>query len=159
EAKGRPPEKGLILHLADAEDLLPLVQEIPPAARKLLARFTPGPLTLVLRAQPIVPAITRGGGTTVAVRWPDHPVARALIRAAGRPIAAPSANPSGEPPPRDAGQVARTLAGRIDMVLDGGPTRIGVASTLVDVTGASPAILREGAVPAEQVWAALAESG
>jgi L-threonylcarbamoyladenylate synthase len=157
EAKGRPPEKGLILHLADAEELAPLVEEIPPAARKLLSKFAPGPLTLVLRARAVVPASARGGGETVAVRWPDHPVARELIRAAGRPVAAPSANPSGEPPPTEAGQVARTLAGRIDMILDGGPTRFGVASTLVDLTGAAPAILREGAVPAAAVWAALAE--
>jgi L-threonylcarbamoyladenylate synthase len=157
EAKGRPPEKGLILHLAETEELEPLVQEIPAAARKLLSKFAPGPLTLVLRARAVVPAITRGGGETVAVRWPDHPVARALIRAAGRPIAAPSANPSGEPPPTEAAEVARSLAGRIDMVLDGGPTRLGIASTLVDLTGAMPAILREGAVPAAAVWAALAE--
>lgn len=153
--KGRPAEKGLILHL-DCFEMLPrLVETIPPAARPLIARFAPGPLTLVLRARPVVPEVVRGGGSTVAVRWPAHPVARALIRAVGRPLAAPSANLSGDSPPTDARAVVQALGERIDLVLDAGRTPVGTPSTLVDLTGERPAILRSGAIPPEQVWAAL----
>ncbi len=157
-AKRRPPEKGLILHLADREGLEGLVEDIPPAADLLIARFAPGPLTLVLRAAARVPQVVLGGGATVAVRWPDHPVARALIRAAGVPVAAPSANLSGQPPPRSAAEVARQLAGRIPWILDGGETPLGQPSTIVDLTVQPPAILREGAIPGPVVLAALAEA-
>lgn len=157
QAKGRPEAKGLILHLADFEALAVLVEEVPDAARRLMARFAPGPLTLVLRARAAVPAIVRGGGPTVAVRWPDHPVARALIRAAGTPIAAPSANPSGAPPPTDADAVLAGLGGRFDLLLDGGPTPLRVASTLVDLTVTPPALLREGVIREETVREALGD--
>jgi L-threonylcarbamoyladenylate synthase len=158
-AKGRPEVKGLILHLAAFDALAELVEEVPEAARRLMARFAPGPLTLVLRARPVVPEIVRGGGPTVAVRWPDHPVARALIEAAGVPVAAPSANPSGAPPPTDAAAVLAGLAQRFDLLVDGGPTPLRVASTLVDLTVFPPAILREGTIPAAAVRAALAVGG
>src|SRR5205814_8351513 len=112
--------------------------------------FFPGPLTLVLPARPVVPAVTTGGGSTVAVRMPDHPVAQALIAAAGRPIAAPSANPSGAPPPRTAAEVLSGLDGRFDLLLDAGPTPVGTPSTVLDLTHEPPRILRLGAVgPAE----------
>jgi len=153
--KGRPAEKGLILHLAEREAIEPLVEEVPEAARRLIERFTPGPLTLVLRARSIVPEVVRGGGETVAVRWPDHPVARALILATGRPIAAPSANRSGDPPALGAADVARSFGERIDLILDGGPAPLRVPSTLVDLTAQPPRILREGAVSEAQVRAAL----
>jgi L-threonylcarbamoyladenylate synthase len=149
--KGRPAEKGLILHLADRKPLVGLVEEAPAAAERLMDAFTPGPLTLVLRARPMVPAVVRGGGETVAIRWPDHPVARALILAAGRPIAAPSANRSGDPPALEAADVARVFGDQVDLILDGGPAPLRVPSTLVDLTTSPPRVLREGAIPAERV--------
>src|SRR5437660_10505462 len=110
-AKGRPEAKGLILHLSDPAQASE-VAVVSAAAERLMAAFFPGPLTLVLPARPVVPAVTTGGGATVAVRMPDHPVAVALITAAGCPIAAPSANRSGAPPPRTADEVLATLDGR-----------------------------------------------
>jgi L-threonylcarbamoyladenylate synthase len=113
--------------------------------------FFPGPLALVLPALPIVPAVTTGGGATVAVRMPDHAVARALIAAAGRPIAAPSANPSGAPPPRTAAEVLAGLDGRFDLLLDAGPAPLGTPSTLLDLTHEPPRLLRLGALPPEEI--------
>jgi L-threonylcarbamoyladenylate synthase len=158
--KGRPAEKGLILHLGDVRQIEAIADPIPPAARALVRHFFPGPLTLVLRAKtgtgaPELSRRVTGGGETVAVRLPDHPVALALARAFGGPIAAPSANLSGEPPPTDAETVRRTLGPAIDAILDAGPTPGGVPSTLVDVTAAPIRILREGAIPSNAVWAAL----
>jgi L-threonylcarbamoyladenylate synthase len=153
--KRRPPDKGLILHLASREPLGDLVEEVTQEAERLIEAFTPGPLTLVLRARPIVPAVVRGGGDTVAVRWPDHPVARALILAAGRPVAAPSANRSGDPPALQAADVARTFGDTIDLILDGGPTPLTVPSTVVDLTAHPARILREGAIDAETVMSVL----
>jgi L-threonylcarbamoyladenylate synthase len=149
-AKGRPEEKGLILHLSDTAQASD-VAEVSAAAQKLMAAFFPGPLTLVLPARPVVPAVTTGGGSTVAVRMPDHPVARALIRAAGRPIAAPSANPSGAAPPRTGQEVLSGLEGRFDLLLDAGPTPVGTPSTLLDLTQAPPRILRLGSVDAARI--------
>jgi L-threonylcarbamoyladenylate synthase len=162
--KGRPPEKGLILHLGETRQIESVADPIPAAARALIQRFFPGPLTLVLPAKtragdPRLPRQVTGGGETIAVRLPDHPVAVALARAFGGPIAAPSANPSGEPPPTDAESVRRTLGPVIDAILDGGPTPGGVPSTLVDVTATPIRILREGAIPASAVWAALEDEG
>jgi L-threonylcarbamoyladenylate synthase len=128
---------------------------VSPEAERLMAAFWPGPLTLVLPALPVVPAVTTGGGATVAVRMPDHPVALALIRAAGRPIAAPSANPSGAPPPRTATEVLAGLDGRFDLLLDAGSTPLGTPSTLLDLTQQPPRILRQGAVAAEEIQKAL----
>ena len=116
-----------------------------------MAAFFPGPLTLVLPARPVVPAVTTGGGATVAVRMPDHPVARALIAAAGTPIAAPSANPSGAPPPRNAAEVLAGLDGRFDLLLDAGLTPLGTPSTLLDLTQHPPRVLRQGAVAGEEI--------
>jgi L-threonylcarbamoyladenylate synthase len=150
EAKGRPESKGLILHLSDPEQARE-VAEVPPAAELLMEAFFPGPLALVLPARPVVPGVTTGGGATVAVRMPDHAVARALISEAGLPIAAPSANPSGAPPPRTAEEVLAGLDGRFDLLLDAGPTPLGVPSTLLDLTQSPPRLLRVGAVSTEEI--------
>jgi L-threonylcarbamoyladenylate synthase len=155
EAKGRPAEKGLILHLGDIEQLDDLVRSFPEAAVTLARRFFPGPLTLVLPARPGLPSRVTGGRDSVAVRMPDHPVALALARAFGGPIAAPSANPTGLAPPTTAEQVAQYLGDAIDILLDGGPSTGGVPSTLVDLTSVPPRILRHGAVAEEEVWKAL----
>jgi L-threonylcarbamoyladenylate synthase len=154
EAKGRPETKGLILHLAVPEQARE-VAEVSEIAERLMARFFPGPLTVVLPALPVVPAVTTGGGATVAVRMPDHPVALALIAAAGCPIAAPSANRSGAPPPKTADEVLATLDGRFDLLLGAGPTPLGTPSTLVDLTRDPPNILRVGAVPPSDIETVL----
>jgi L-threonylcarbamoyladenylate synthase len=153
-AKGRPESKGLILHLSAPEQAHE-VAEVTPSAERLMAVFFPGPLTLVLPALSVVPTVTTGGGSTVALRMPDHDVARALIAAAGRPIAAPSANRSGAPAPRTAGEVLAGLDGRFDLLLDAGPTPLGTPSTLLDLTRDPPRILREGAVTAEEIGRVL----
>jgi L-threonylcarbamoyladenylate synthase len=149
-AKGRPEAKGLILHLSEPAQAQE-VAEVSPVAERLMAAFFPGPLTLVLPARPVVPPATTGGGSTVAVRMPDHAVARALIAAAGRPIAAPSANPSGLPPPRTAEEVLAGLNGRFDLLLDAGPTPVGTPSTVLELTQTPPRILRLGAVAGEEI--------
>ena len=146
DAKGRPATNPVIVHvltLADAESLTTLT---PDAARKLAAAFWPGPLTLVLPKSPRVPEIVTAGGPTVAVRAPAHPVARALLKAAGVPIAAPSANRSGELSPTTAAHVERSLGGRIDLILDGGACPGGIESTVVDVSGPAVRLLRPGLV-------------
>ncbi len=148
-AKGRPTDNPIIVHVADRDALPPLVTDVPVLARALMAAHWPGPLTLVLRAGTAVPSVTRGGLDTVAVRVPAHPVALALIRAAGRPVAAPSANRSGRPSPTTAAHVVADLGDRIDIVIDGGPARVGVESTVLDVTTDPPTLLRPGAVSLE----------
>jgi L-threonylcarbamoyladenylate synthase len=147
-AKERPPEKGLILHVAAPEHVTQVAHGVGPLAQALMERFFPGPLTLVLPARDVVPSIVTADGSTVAVRMPDHPVALALIRACGSPVAAPSANRSGEPPPRTADEALRGLDGRVELVLDAGPCPVGTPSTIVDLTTAPPRVLREGAIPA-----------
>jgi L-threonylcarbamoyladenylate synthase len=149
-AKGRPEAKGLILHLSEPAQAKE-VAVVSPAAERLMEAFFPGPLALVLPALAVVPAVTNGGGATVAVRMPDHGVARALIAAAGRPVAAPSANPSGAPPPRTAAEVLAGLEGRFDLLLDAGPTPLGTPSTLLDLTHEPPRLLRLGALPLQDI--------
>ena len=151
DAKGRPADNPLIVHLADADDLTGVAATITPLARTLAARFWPGPLTLVLDAAAALPAITTGGLSTVAVRVPHHSVARAVIAASGVPVAAPSANRSGRPSPTTADHVAADLGGRVDILLDAGPTGVGLESTVVDARGAHPRIFREGAVTREDL--------
>lgn len=150
-AKGRPADNPLIVHIADVEQLAELVAELPPAVDVLARHFWPGPLTLVLPRKPRVPDAVTAGLDTVAVRMPDHAVALALIRAGRRPIAAPSANLSGRPSPTEARHVWEDLAGRIDVILDGGPCRIGVESTVLDLTAERPTILRPGAITPEHL--------
>ena len=146
EAKGRPATNPVILHVADASEVLNVAANWPETAGKLAARFWPGPLTLVVPKADRVPAIVTAGGPTVAVRCPNHPVALALIRAAGVPVAAPSANRSTELSPTRAEHVLKSLNGRIDLLLDGGPCSGGIESTVVDATGEFPRVLRPGLV-------------
>ena len=150
-AKGRPSDNPLILHIADMEALSGIAKEIPPMAEKLADAFWPGPMTMVFEKRPEVPDATTGGLPTAAVRMPAHPTALALIRAAGLPIAAPSANLSGRPSPTTAAHVWEDLHDRIPMILDGGPCGIGLESTVVDVTGEVPVILRPGYVTREMI--------
>ena len=145
-AKGRPADDPLIVHVADASALTALVAGRPPIVDVLAARFWPGPLTLVLRRSPLVPNEVTAGLDTVAIRVPAHPVAHALLVAAGIPVAAPSANLFSRPSPTQAAHVLEDLDGRIDMVLDGGPTQVGVESTVLDLSGEAPQVLRPGAV-------------
>lgn len=155
-AKGRPSDNPLIVHIADWAQLDGLVADVSDAARRLMARFWPGPLTLVLPARPgaVSPRVT-AGLATVAVRMPAHPVALALIRAAGCPVAAPSANRSGRPSPTLAAHVREDLAGRIAGLVDGGPTGVGLESTVAEVIGDRVHILRPGGVTAGDLQAAV----
>ena len=157
-AKGRPSDNPLIVHIAEFEALNKIAAEIPEEAKMLADAFWPGPLTMIFQKTDLVPMGTTGGLNTVAVRMPDHPVALALIRAAGGYIAAPSANTSGRPSPTCAAHVQEDLDGRIDMILDGGPVGIGLESTIVDLTEEIPTILRPGFISLDMVQAVLGEA-
>ena len=148
-AKGRPSDNPLIVHIADYEDLKKIAVNIPPETDMLAAHFWPGPLTMIFEKSDIVPYGTTGGLDTVAVRMPADPVARALIRAAGGFVSAPSANTSGRPSPTTAQHVEEDLNGKIDMILDGGTVDIGLESTILDMTVIPPMILRPGAITTE----------
>jgi L-threonylcarbamoyladenylate synthase len=150
-AKGRPADNPLIVHLGDAEELARVVATITPLARSLAATYWPGPLTVVLDARPEVPRVTTGGLETVAVRVPGHPVATAVLDAAGIPVAAPSANRSGRPSPTTAVHVAADLGTEVTLIVDGGACPIGVESTVVDARGSRPVVLREGSVTREDL--------
>lgn len=156
-AKGRPATNPLIVHVADAKELSAVAAEVPPLAEKLIEAFWPGPLTLVLPKNASVPDAVTAGGPTVAVRCPNHPLALELLRAAGVPVAAPSANRSGELSPTTADHVLASLDGRIDFVLDGGACPGGLESTVLDVTGPLPRLLRSGLVSVEQLRAIVGE--
>lgn len=153
EAKGRPPDNPIIVHVASRSQLSSLVLSIPAEAEILMDAFWPGPLTVILPAAREVPGVVTAGLTTVAVRMPDHPVALALIKAAGVPVAAPSANLSGKPSPTLAEHVLQDLDGRIEAVLDGGPAGVGVESTVLDLTSSVPVILRPGGITPEELTA------
>ena len=150
-AKGRPADNPLIVHIAAPDQLDRVAARVTPLARRLAATFWPGPLTLVVDAAASVPAATRGGLSTVAVRLPDHPVAATLLERVPNPLAAPSGNRSGRPSPTRAEHVAAELGGAVALVLDGGPCPVGVESTVVDVRGRVPVVLREGTVTREQL--------
>ena len=156
-AKGRPSDNPLILHISDMKELEPITREIPHRARTLAEHFWPGPLTMILNKAEIVPLETTGGLSTVAVRMPEHEVARRLIALAGVPVAAPSANTSGRPSPTTAAHVREDLEGKIEAILDGGPSGIGLESTIVDLSGEEPVLLRPGAITAEMLEKALGE--
>nr|WP_320133896.1 L-threonylcarbamoyladenylate synthase [uncultured Holophaga sp.] len=143
-AKGRPSNNPLILHVPGIAEARALAAEWPPEAQTLAERFWPGPLTLILPAAPCVPEITRAGNPSVALRCPDHPVALALLRATGRPLAAPSANPSQGLSPSRAEHVVKGLGDRVDLVLDGGPTSAGLESTILDLSRRPFRLLRPG---------------
>lgn len=150
-AKGRPPINPLIVHIADIPSAIQLVVEWPDSAEKLARQFWPGPLTLVLPKRGVIPDVVTAGGKTVALRIPAHPVALALIREAGVPIAAPSANRSSRISPTHAEHVVRDLGGRIEMVLDAGPTMGGLESTVLDLTTAPARLLRPGLITPSQI--------
>ncbi|MEU8222441.1 L-threonylcarbamoyladenylate synthase [Kribbella sp. NPDC048915] len=154
-AKGRPPSHPLIVHLASADQLDAWAADVPDTARKLAERFWPGPLTLVLRRGDRVPLEATGGLDTVALRVPAHPVALELLTAFGGGIAAPSANRFGSVSPTTADHVRSELGDAVDFVLDGGPCQVGLESTIVDVTGDEPTVLRPGGVTREDLEAAL----
>lgn len=151
EAKGRPSDNPLIAHISCMEELPALVAEIPEAGRKLAEKYWPGPLTMVFPKKDIVPYGTTGGLETVAIRMPVHPIANRLIKLAGIPVAAPSANTSGRPSPTKADHVIEDMDGKIDMIIDGGDVGIGLESTIVDVSGEVPMLLRPGAITMEML--------
>lgn len=157
EAKGRPSDNPLIVHIADLKDLDRLVKEVPESAKKLAEAFWPGPLTMIMKKSDEVPKETTGGLDTVAVRFPSHKVAQALILAAGGYIAAPSANLSGKPSPTVAKYVVEDLDGRVDAVIDGGDIPIGLESTIVDLSDGPAVILRPGYITAEMLTEVLGE--
>ena len=154
-AKGRPQDNPLILHLADADEIEKYCCDVPEAARKLAQHFWPGPLTMVLKAKDIVPKRTTAGLDTVAVRCPDCEITRKLISLAGVPVAAPSANTSGRPSPTSAAHVIEDMTGKIEAIIDNGPCTVGVESTIIDLSGDKPRLLRPGGLPVEEVEAII----
>ena len=157
EAKGRPQDNPLILHVADAADIERFCHHIPQSAWVLAQTFWPGPLTMVLPALDIVPKATTAGLPTVAVRCPDCQVTRDIIRAAGVPVAAPSANLSGKPSTTTAEHVYHDHAGKFPLIVDGGSSRVGVESTIIDLTEQPPRLLRPGGITLEQLESILGE--
>ncbi|MGB3972826.1 MAG: L-threonylcarbamoyladenylate synthase [Peptococcia bacterium] len=157
QAKGRPMDNPLILHVADPQDIHKLVATIPAQAEILIKTFWPGPLTLIMPADPGIPNEVTAGLKTVGIRMPAHHVALALIKEAGVPLAAPSANRSGYPSPTAASHVLADLEGKIGAVLDGGVTGLGLESTVLDLTEKTPTILRPGGITQEQLTAVLGE--
>lgn len=157
QAKGRPSDNPLIVHIAKWEDIYRIAAEVPAEAKVLADAFWPGPLTMILKKSDQVPAGTTGGLQTVAVRMPDHEIARALIEAGGGYVAAPSANTSGRPSPTAAAHVAEDMDGVIDMIIDGGEVSIGLESTIVDLTEGVPTILRPGYINQEMLERVLGQ--
>ena len=157
QAKGRPQDNPLILHVAEAQDMEKFCHSIPKSAYLLAEAFWPGPLTMVLPARDIVPKRTTAGLSTVAVRCPDSAVTRQIIRLSGVPIAAPSANISGKPSTATAQHVLHDHDGKIAAIVDGGPCRVGVESTIVDLTEERPRLLRPGGITPEQLLSVLGD--
>ena len=157
EAKGRPQDNPLILHIPDASWLTRYCEDVPDAAYKLAERFWPGPLTMILKKKPCVPLRTTGGLETVGMRCPDHAVTRAIIEASGVPVAAPSANTSGRPSCTTAEHVREDMWGKIDGIVDGGPCQVGVESTIIDLTVTPPQLLPPGGLPLEALREVLGE--
>ncbi len=152
QAKGRPGDNPLILHISALDQIAPLIAcELSPVAKKMADAFWSGPLTMIFPKSARVPENVSAGLSTVAIRFPAHPDAQRLIAAAGTPIAAPSANRSGKPSPTTANHVFEDMDGRIPLILDGGECLVGVESTVVDMTGSVPHILRPGGITAEQI--------
>lgn len=156
-AKGRPQDNPLIVHIADVDQLADIAAEVPESARKLAQAFWPGPLTMILPKQDTIPFVTSGGLSTVGIRLPSHPLARAIIRAAGVPLAAPSANLSGRPSTTTAQHVLEDLSGKIAAVVEGGACSVGVESTVISLCGAVPRLLRPGGISLEQLRSVLGE--
>lgn len=156
-AKGRPSDNPLIVHIGEVSQLESLVKEIPVSAKLLMDKFWPGPLTIIFNKSGIVPRGTTGGLSTVAIRMPDHKIARELLRYSKVAIAAPSANTSGRPSPTKAEHVIEDMTGKIDMIIDGGEVGIGIESTIVDVTSSVPVILRPGYITKEMLEEVVGE--
>lgn len=157
QAKGRPSDNPLLVHVADKEDVYDLVENIDNRAKLLMDRFWPGPLTIVFKKKDIIPDRTSGGLDTVAIRMPSDQVARDLIRQAGVPIAAPSANISGKPSPTKPEHIIRDMDGRVDGILVGGPCNYGVESTIVDLSGDVAMVLRPGSITLEMLGEVLGQ--
>jgi L-threonylcarbamoyladenylate synthase len=157
KAKDRPQDNPLILHIADKNDIYRFGKDVPVSAEELASKFWPGPLTLVVKKSGVVPKVVTAGLDTVGIRMPDNKIALALIRESGVPIAAPSANVSGKPSPTYAKHVISDLYGRVDAIIDGGRTNIGVESTVLDLTSNPATILRPGGVTLEQLKRVLGE--
>lgn len=151
QAKGRPQDNPLIVHISEIEEIYNLVKNFPESARKLAAKFWPGPMTLILKKSSKVPDTVTAGLDTVAVRLPRNETARAIIKQAGVPVAAPSANLSGSPSPTDAQSVYDDMNGRIPLIIDGGRCEVGVESTVISLIGEKAKILRPGGVTAQQI--------
>jgi L-threonylcarbamoyladenylate synthase len=158
-AKGRPSANPIIVHVASERMARQCVRAWPAGARKLAAAFWPGPLTLVLPRAALIPDIVTAGGDTVGIRWPAHPLMLAVIRACGFPLAAPSANLSNRISPTRAQHVETSLAGRIPLIVDGGPSEVGIESTVLDLTQRPPRVLRPGMIHEESLLAALGVAG
>lgn len=157
KAKGRPQDNPLIVHIAQKEDIKKLVKSVPDTAEKILDNLTPGPITIILEKSDIIPDVVTAGGKTVAVRIPESEIARELIKKAGVPVAAPSANTSGKPSPTKAEHVLQDLADKVEYIIDGGSCRVGLESTVIDLTVAPPTILRPGGVTHETLCELLGE--
>ncbi len=157
EAKGRPQDNPLIIHVPDESWLPKYCRDIPPAAYALARAFWPGPLTMILPRREVVPLRTTGGLDTVGVRCPSHPLTLEIIRRAGVPIAAPSGNTSGRPSPTTAEHMVEDMWGKIDGIVDGGPCGVGVESTIIDLTCQPPRLLRPGGLPLEDLEAVLGQ--
>lgn len=155
KAKGRPADNPLIVHIADFQTLNSLTNFITDEMKKLMENFWPGPLTMVVPRSNIIPDIVTAGLDTVAVRFPAHPIAQKLIKAAELPIAAPSANTSGKPSPTVASHVIEDLDGKVDVIIDGGAAKVGLESTVIDMTSKTPILLRPGGVTWEQLTSVL----
>ena len=154
-AKGRPSDNPLIVHIAEKEDIIPLVKEVTPAAKALIDAFFPAPLTIILPKSELIGNVVSGGLDTVAVRMPQNETARALIKAAGVPVAAPSANTSGLPSPTKAKHVIDDMLGKIDAVIDGEDCDFGIESTVITLATDTPTILRPGAITKEMLEAVI----
>lgn len=157
EAKGRPPDNPLIVHIADINSIYDVVSEFPPKAQKLAEHFWPGPLTMILPKNPKIPDIVTAGMNSVAVRFPSHKIAVQIIKQARSALAAPSANISGKPSPSKFEHVVQDLSGKVDAMVDGGDCDVGVESTVVSMLGSVPKILRPGAVTAQDIKNVLGE--
>lgn len=157
EAKGRPGDNPLIVHVSSMEMIGPLAERFPDSARRLAQAYWPGPLTIIVKKSALIPKETSGGLDTVAIRMPSHPVARAVIDAAGLPLAAPSANLSGRPSPTNAARCIEDMMGRVDAIVDSGPCEVGVESTVVTLAGGAPRLLRPGGITLGQLKAVLGE--
>lgn len=157
EAKGRPQDNPLIIHIPEVGWLERYCESVPESAYRLAERFWPGPLTMILPRKPVVPLRTTGGLETVGVRCPDHPITLEIIRAADVPIAAPSGNTSGRPSPTTAAHMMEDMSGKIDAIFDGGASSVGVESTIIDLTVTPPRLLRPGGLPLEALEEVLGE--